>query len=321
MRYFTLIPGILLLQACSWLSPAKEDMVLPGSSKQGPITVGELEKEIQDLADRYAMGVAEACDRVSRLHPDPRTQRSMLFLKLRNATSTYDAVTSGDALEGLLDLVTLIELQNIVWVDEKRVDRLPASEGSEHLRVMLGKGRTQAWELAARALTKDQLKKVRSVIPDWRRRNPEVQWVSFVRFSSGTGSASFSLLNELRSELGGILNPFGGTTRSVDETREVAAKALYFSKRLPMLLDWEAQATAGSIAEIAQVGRLEEHASSLSRTAAALPEEARSLLRMAILGLAVLMGLGFAFVLVYRRLSLGWQRKVQKPPTRIITSA
>lgn len=313
MRYSTLVPGILLLQACSWLSPSKEDMILPGSSKQGPISVGELEKEIQDLADRYAMGVAEACDRISRLHPDPRTQRSMLLFKLRNATSTYDVVTSGDALEGLLDLVTLIELQNMVWVDENRLERMPASAGSELLRSMLGKGRTQAWDLAARALTKEQLKKVRSVIQDWRSRNPEVQWVSFVRFSSGTGSARFSLLNEIRSELGGIINPFGGTERTMDETRELAAKALYYSKRLPMLLDWEAQAAAGSIADIA--------ASSFAQTAADLPKEARSLIWLALSGLAVLMGLAFAFFLVYRRLSLGWQRKIQKPPTRIIPSS
>ncbi|MBV8879498.1 MAG: hypothetical protein JO332_06030 [Planctomycetaceae bacterium] len=308
------IVALLCLQACSLLSPSKEDVVLKGNSPKGPISFGELEQAVLDLADCYAMGVAEGCERVARGSADPAVRRSTLYLKLRNATSTYDVVTSGDAFDALLDLVTLIELQNMVWVDEARMARYPPGPARDSLQATLSKSRTDAWALADRALTKDQVRKVKGAIQDWRKRNPEVQWVSFVRFSSGTESTAFNLLNEIRGGLGGLINPFGGTEKSVEETRQVAARAFFFAKRLPMLLEWEAEAAAAGIVDTTQIA-------ALSRGVAELPDQARSLLRHAAGGLLVLLLAGFALLLAYRRVSLGWERKQrpassQRPPTR-----
>jgi len=308
------------MSGCTLLSPSKEEQTLRGSSPRGPITLRDLEQEIQDLADGFSMGVAEACDRVSRQSSDPGVARSMLFLKLRNASSAYDVVSAGDALEGMLDLVTLIELQNIVWADEGRVDKVP---GSDSLRHTLGRAREDAWALAARALTKDQQEKVRKIIQEWRQRNPDVQWVSFVRFNSRTGSASFSLLNDIRSGLGGILNPFGSTTRSVDESRQLAAKALFYAKRFPTLLGWESEAAVSRITTLPLVTRLEQDTSSISRSVADLPTQMKSLVLWLTAGAAALLLTAFALLGVYRRLSLGWERSLRpapspRPPTRMI---
>ena len=307
------------MSGCTLLSPSKQERTLRGSSPRGPITMGEMEQEIQDLADGFSMAVAEACDRVSRQSPDPGIVRSMLFFKLRNASSAYDVVSAGDPLEGMLDLVTLIELQNIVWVDEGRIQKLP---GGDVLGHTLGRAREDAWALAARALTKDQQEKVRKVIQEWRQRNPDVQWVSFVRFNSRTGSASFSLLNDIRSGLGGILDPLGSTTRSVDESRDLAAKALFYAKRFPILLGWESEAAVSRIADLPLVTRLEQETSSISRSVTDLPGEARSLVAWLTAGLAALLLIAFALLAAYRRLSLGWERKLRpvpspRPPTRV----
>lgn len=319
---YRLIPAaLILLSGCTLLSPTKEEITLHGDRKS--ITLGDLERETQDLADRYAMGIAEACDRIRRESPDPALQRGTVMFKLRNATSAYDVVTAGDPLESLLDLVTLIELQNIVWLEENRIERYSATEGAAVLKAALTRSREDAWSLASRALTKDQLKEVRRVIHDWRRRNPDVQWVAFARFSAGTGGTGFNLINDLRSGLGGILNPFGSTNRSVDETRDLAAKALFYSKRLPILLGWETQAAAMNIAELPTVTRIEQTVKTLSETATVLPAEARALTRTVLAGLAALLGIALALALVYRRLSLSWQRKYvpARPPTRPLPTA
>src|SRR4051812_8932562 len=181
------------LLGCSLLAPSKSELTLHGASSKG-ITVAELEKETQNLADRYAMGVAEACVRISRKSPESDKRGPLLLFKLRNATSAYDVVTSGDPLESLLDLLTLIELQNIVWLDEGSIKTLSGMPDVELLAGVLQKARTEGWDLAARALSKEQLDKVHKVIVDWRARNPEVRMVSFARFSSGTGPASYSVL-------------------------------------------------------------------------------------------------------------------------------
>lgn len=302
------------LQGCGWLSPTKEELRLHGSSKKDSLTIGQLEREIQDLADRYSMGVAEACDRIRRQDAGRDIQRMTHFFKLRNANSAYDGVTSGDALEGLLDLVTLIELQNIVWVDEGRIAKLPRVPGTEFLRSILGSAREEAWALAARALTKDQVGKVRRVIQEWRQRNPDVQWVAFSRFSSGANASVSNLLNDIRSSLGGLLDPFGSAARSVDDTRELAAKALFYSKRLPMLLQWEAEAAAMGIADLPEVNQLEQDAAALSRAVTELPAEARSLVLWITGGATLILVAATALLLLYRRVSLGWERKYRAPP-------
>ena len=305
--------GLMLLVGCSWLTPDVQNQALPGSSPDGPVTLRQLEGEIQDLADRYAMGVAEAVERLKKQVSEGEARGLHLF-KLRNAESAYDVVTSGNPLEGLLDLLTLIELQNIVWIDERHISKYSDRPGIASLAAALGSARTQGWALAARALTKNQLTKVRAAIQEWRKRNPDVQFMSFVRFSSGTGSVSLSTLNEIRDGLGSLLNPFTSTTKSVDQTRDLAAKALYFGKRLPMLLEWETEAAAEGVALLPEVRQL-------SHSVADLPMEGRSLILTACAGLGALLAAGFVLLAVYRRLSLGWEKKLkpapQKPPSQL----
>src|SRR5260221_3786527 len=142
-----LLPGaLMLLVGCSWLPPDVRAQALPGSSPDGPMTVRQLEGEIRDLADRYAMGVAEAVERLKKQASEDEGRRLHLF-KLRNAESAYDVVTSGDPLEGLLDLLTLIELQNIVWIDEGRITKYSDRPGVAYMASTLGSARKQSWAL------------------------------------------------------------------------------------------------------------------------------------------------------------------------------
>lgn len=313
MRFRSFPGALLLLAGCSWLTPDVKNQTLPGSSPDGQITLRQLEGDIQDLADRYVMGVAESVERLKKQASEDERRRLHLF-KLRNAESAYDVVTGGDPLDGMLDLLTLIELQNIVWIDEGRINQYSDRPGIRYLATSLESARGQAWALAARALTKHQLTKVREAIQEWRKANPDVQMMSFIRFGSGTGSVSLSLLNEIRGGLGSLLNPFTSTTASVDQTRDLAAKALYYSKRLPMLMEWEAEATAEGVLVLPEVQRL-------STAVADLPAEGRSLILTACLGLTGVLLFTFVLLAVYRRVSLGWERKLkpapQKPPTQL----
>jgi hypothetical protein len=277
--------------------------------------------EMQYLADRYAMGVAEATERLRREVP-PEDRRGLLQFKLKNATSAYDAVTSIDLLEGFLDLVTLIELQNIVWVDEGRISRYSQYPASEFLVRILERSRMEAWSLAARALTRQQLDKAREAMHEWRRQNPEEEYMSFVRFSSGTGTASSSVMSQLKSSLGGLLDPLRSTTQSVDETRDLAARALFYGKRLPTLLEWQAEATAARVAALPESRKVLGEVSSVSRSVAAWPSEGRMLIGITCAGLAALMAMAFLLLGIYKRQSLRMERKFalrvpERPPTRV----
>ncbi len=309
-----LLVGLACLHGCSWIAPSKKHLTLQGSSPAGPITVGELEDALRDLADRYSMAVAEACDRLKGQVPEEERGK-LHHLKLKTATSVYDIVTSGDAPEELLDLLTLIELQNLAWIDEKRITRFSPYPGSEALAAAFDRGRKDAWELAERALDRKQLADVRSAILEWRRQNPDLQYMSFARFSAGTGTRGSSVLTELRVGLGGLLDPLSSTTESVDRSRELAAKAFFFAKRLPMLLEWEAEASAAGVAEVPAFRRVEQSISSW-------PSEGRSLILVAGATLAGVIGITFTLMGLYKGLGAFLARRrpaepAQRPPTRL----
>jgi len=314
--------GMACLEGCSWFRPDRKNVTLHGDPPAVPITIGELEGELRYLADRYAMGVAEACDRLRRQVSEEDLRRELLHFKLKNATSAYDFVTSGHAVEELLDLLTLIELQNIVWLDENRIGRYSKYSASEALAATLANSRKEAWALAERALDHKQLEEVREAHREWRRQNPDLEDMSFVRFSTGAGTVGATLVHELHSELGSFLDPFSSATESVDQTRDLAAKAFFFAKRLPTLAEWEAEAAAMGVADLPAIRRLQQNSSSLARSVADWPSEGRSMILTACAGLAGVVAIGFFLLGLYKRLSSSWTRTPspappQRPPTRL----
>ena len=317
---FPALLGALSLAGCSWISPEEKEATLKGSSKEGEITLGALEKEIRDLADRSVMRLGEACDQIKQQAATWEARRHAHLIKVRAATSVYDAVTSGDILEELLDLTAMIELATVIWVDDGLAERTFGALLSRPLITALERARQEAWALASRALNRRQQERLKSVIRDWRNRNPEVDVAAFIRFNSGPGDPAGSLMKDIRSSLGGILDPFRSTTRSVDETRYVAERAFFYSKRLPMLLNWEAEATAGQVVDLSRMEELLTDVSSASTTVARLPEEARNLILQGFLAAAGLIVLTFLLAGAYKHWAFRLQNRSKGPPVRI-TSA
>ena len=310
---FPALLGALTLAGCSWISPEEKEITLKGSSKEA-ITLGDLEKEIRDLADRSVMRLGEACDQIKQQAPSWEARRHAHLIKVRAATSVYDAVTSGDILEELLDLTAMIELAAIIWVDDRVAERLFGAALSRPLTVAFEGARAEAWALAARALNRKQQERLKTVIRDWRARNPEVDVAAFIRFNSGAGDPAGNLLKDIRSSLGGILDPFRSTTRTVDQTRMVAERAFFYAKRLPMIVNWEAEATAGELVDLTQVDQLLKDASTASVTIARLPEEARNLVLQGFLAASGLIVLTFLLAGVYKSVSFRLTNKSKGQP-------
>ena len=291
--------GALSLGGCSWISPEEREATLKGSSGEG-VTLGELEKEVRDLADRSVMRLGEACDQVKMQASTWEQRHHAQLMKVRAGTSVYDAVTSGDILEELLDLTAMIELAAIIWVDDGGADRAFGVPLSRPVITAFVHARKEAWTLAARALNQEQQARLRSAIRDWRAKNPDVDVAAFIRFNSGAGDAGGSLVKDVQSSLGGILNPLRSTTQSVDATRMVAERAFFYSKRLPMILNWEAEATAGNVVNLSRLDQLLKDVSMASVTIGRLPEESRNLVLQGFLAAAGLIVLTFLLVAAYK---------------------
>ena len=219
-------------------NPAKKGPRQVGATDANqPIRSAELDELTRAFADRYVGLLYSTCDALKKDNPDPVQRREAQVLTVDCATNIYDIASNADAFTRMLDLVVVTTLVSQVWIDDDRVAEVFA--GREELLIRaLHHGRVEAWALAAQVLRPDQIDLLDYLLWDWRRHNPDMVRVSFVRFSNfaiGRGkSANAEVL-----VAGGFYGNVGRQGQAVDEARLLAERVFYMLKREPTLLRWQ----------------------------------------------------------------------------------
>ena len=103
-------------------------------------------------------------------------------------------------------------------------------------------------QFALRVMSAEQLENIKTLVSEWLEKHPNQRYVSYIRFSD------FANLHQPRRRenmpnflsISGLLSAFqlvnlDETSRSVDQARMVAERALYLSQRMPLLLRWHAE--------------------------------------------------------------------------------
>jgi len=210
-----------------------------------PVSMALLELEVMRFADSYASLEAEAADDFIAKAVTPEARIAGVKWKLGQATAAYIDATGPNAALNALDLVVLATASRMV-VEDQGIQMfgeaaLPVVETQRRLE-------TNAWGLASRVLKPDQQQELMRMIEAWRRQNPNQLHVDAIRFrelAAAVGMAQqvatpppnsvFSLL---------FLNPLSGldpTATAIQETRQLAERAMYYSQRMPTLLNWQVQ--------------------------------------------------------------------------------
>jgi hypothetical protein len=241
-----LLWSCLAATGCSIFEQDPAERVLEGSDEKHPITVGELEERTRNLADRYVQVLADACEALKSSAPTATVRQRAHHLKLLSATSAFDIVTSSHPLQEMLDLLVQVELQHLVWVEEGRAWEMFHEAGEKRLIPAIKKAREEILALALRAMKRKRLAEVQALVRSWRKRNPEVGNVTFIRFGPFLDEPEGDTVSKILSGFGVIslshLNPLEPASESVDQARKTADDALYLAKRFPMILDWQAEA-------------------------------------------------------------------------------
>jgi hypothetical protein len=210
--------------------------------KPGQITMSELDGLTKAYADRYMTLIVAACDEVSRANPSLQERRMANLFKTASVTAIYDVATNPDPFTQLIDMLLVVTLQSMVWIDEDNAARVfPGRD--EVLVLAIRRAREDIWELARRAMTPKQLDDLDRLMVEWRRQNQDIQFVSFVRFGDFADRRGKSIISEVRSG-GGLLAP---AKQAIDETRLLAERIFYISKRAPFILSWQAQTIADDL--------------------------------------------------------------------------
>src|SRR6516225_6538995 len=125
-------------------------------SRQHHVSIEELDQLTYGYADRYYAVMSDAVDDLKRGNPDPVQRRLAHQIKLNGVLSINDIVSGNDPYSQVFDLVVSVTLQSIVLIDENGAEK-DFGERAPILIKAIRTTRVEAWELAAKVLTQDQL--------------------------------------------------------------------------------------------------------------------------------------------------------------------
>ena len=167
-------------------------------SKQGErITIEELDQLTYGFADRYIAYIVSACDQIEKAGATRQQRRLAHQVKLVQVSSVLDIVTIADPFTQLPDLTLVVTLQSQKWVDkdlaEERFD-----DSAHPLIAVSQEALADIWKIAARVMKPEQLEVLDYLIWDWRRKNPDLQVVSFVRFDDFAASRGKSVIADVK---------------------------------------------------------------------------------------------------------------------------
>jgi hypothetical protein len=262
------------LAGCTSLgsSPTVEAPVASGAGVRGDtrMTLAVLDQHCLAFGERYVNAFGSATDLIEQNTTDPEIQARALAHKLRTATSVYDILSGPSPFAKLMDLVLLVELQYRVWVWEKLAVKVYGEELAAPLVSAILEGRADVWRVADKVLKPDQRGVMEKLIDEWRERNPDVQQVATVRFAEFSEYRGKSILDGV--PLGsGLLAPVSEATRQMEETRMLAERGVYLTKRMPELLRWQAEAFLRTVLLHPEIRKLNETAVRVGAALETLP--------------------------------------------------
>ncbi len=273
-RWFVLA---LTATGCSLVSPRPSQPVaevkylqLTGTDATKKVIVEVLQIKVMRFADNYAVTVAQAVDELSPQLTTTEARLAALRWKLSQATAAYVNATGNHPVLNALDMVVLATISRMVMEDELDQtfgeQRRPLLETHRRLE-------TLAWEAVNRVLTPDQRQEFRNLIQEWRQKNPHLRYVGATRLlelAAALGKAPQAKSGMANSLLGYLsLDPLAGldpTTAALQETRQVAERAMYYSQRMPTLLNWQLQLLALQLADQPEAKQLLADAQRISRS-------------------------------------------------------
>jgi hypothetical protein len=238
------------------------------------LSIPELDQLTYGYADRFNMVISSAVNAIKRGNPDPEQRRVAHQIRLNAVLAMNDVVSGNDPYAKTLDLVVSVTLDSILLIDENRAEEM-FGERAPALISAIRTMRIEAWELAARVLTQDQLELLDYIILEWRRTHPHVEQVSYVKFDNFAGARAAGLLTDLRSG-DGFLAPLSEASEVLKDWARLTERIFWYSKRAPDIAAIQAEGTVNEILSAPEINALLQTAERLGKTAEAMPRTVKA---------------------------------------------
>ena len=242
--------------------------LLPAAATAQPtaprVTAAELDKAAYAFADRYTTQIVAATDAVLRDNPSPEQRRLAHQVKLVSVSGVYDIVTNAEPFSKLMDLLMVVTLQSYRWIDEDQAEKTFGARGTPLIQAMRTL-RVDIWNVAGRVLRADQLQQLDALILDWRKRNPHVDILSYLRFDEVASQRGPNALDEIKAT--GFFAEIAEATKVADDARLLAERAFYQAKRMPFLITWQMESLMNEMLVKPEFANSMKAADSLAKSA------------------------------------------------------
>ena len=241
---------VVALVGCTATPPPAGMMISEGHASgraRGPqrkITREELTQRLMAFADRYLSRISEATDQLKRDATDPQVRRAAHATKFFPGSAMLTFAAEPDPVAGLLDMLTVVTLERMVWQDTGWAIEVFGEKGAAVLRKAQVEAENDIWSTAAAVLPPDRLRDVRQVIVDWQHAHPGSRYVSTMRFdnfAADGGDIARRAAVAVRAASGGFLAPINEATRAVDETRMWGERFMFITGRMQRMMSWQAE--------------------------------------------------------------------------------
>lgn len=242
-----------------------QDQPIRRSASENRLTSEQLRELNLAFADRFTTYLINADIAVARGNPDAEQIAIMHRIKSLGSIAVYDIVTSGDPLSQLLDLLLYATIQSYIWIDEGEAVKI-FGDRADGLIDQLRAARLDIWRVAEKALTREQLETLDNLIFRWRRDNPDLDYLAFIRFDDVAAIDEGSIVKEIRGG-SGLLAPVSEAVAVADQVRQLGERGFYLSKRAPMLLNWQVRDVVNTTVARPEVHQLLEAVDTLAASA------------------------------------------------------
>jgi hypothetical protein len=234
------------------------------------VSIPELDQLTYGYADRYYMVISSAVDAIKRGNVDPTQRRIAHQIKLNGVLAINDIVSGNDPYARTLDLVVAVTLESILLIDENRAEQTFGERASgliQAIRTM----RLEAWELAGKVLTQEQLELLDYIIIEWRRTHPQIDQVAFVKFDNFAEARAAGLLAGLKAG-DGFLAPLSEASLVLKDWARLTERAFWYSKRAPNIAAIQAEGAVNEILSAPEIASVLQTADRLGKTAESAPQ-------------------------------------------------
>ncbi|HWQ91678.1 MAG TPA: hypothetical protein VN673_08400 [Clostridia bacterium] len=251
-------------------------------TKLPPITQRELQAEVMRFADRFLTVIDEATRDLGKAVEKPEARALAQRFKVDQMSSAITIAAGPNPTVNLVDMIVLLTLQRqlleVYWVPTVY------GEGARPLLDAYGRLEKEIWSMANDVLQPGQRQELQEIIHDWLVRNPDSHSTGYIpfhefareagRYPPGQDVQPGSIFSLVFLDPLARLDP---TQRSLEESKYLAERGMFYLQRMPKILQEQTQYTFLDLAQTREIQNAQAQAERFTRTTETFAQAAEQL--------------------------------------------